>query len=151
MLIQLAIGSALIVITVIVHAFSLSRLVDLLTKVGPSVHAGLHYHRKSMILAMTVLGVFFAHVLEIWVWAVVYLLTSEVTTLESALYMSTVTFTTLGFGDIIFSEKWRLLTSVEGANGMLLFGWSTAFIFEVMRRVWPNQPQASLITDSGSH
>lgn len=141
MLIQLAIGVALIVVTVIIHAFCLARLINLLVSVGPTFQSRLQNHGKSIILAMTVLGVFFAHVLEIWAWAVVYIFTNEVLTLESALYMSTVTFTTLGFGDITFSEKWRLLNSVEGANGMLLFGWSTAFIFEVMRRIWPSQPQ----------
>ena len=69
-------------------------------------------------------------------WAVVFLLTEEVHNLETALYFSTVTFTTVGYGDLTLSEKWRLLGSVESANGMLLFGWSTAFIFEVMRYVW---------------
>ncbi len=144
MVIQLAIGSALIVITVIIHAFSLSRLINLLTNFGPAVQSRLQHHWNSVILAITVLGIFFAHILEIWVWALVYILIDEVPTFESALYMSTVTFTTLGFGDITFSDKWRLLTSVEGANGMLLFGWSTAFIFEVMRRIWPNESQDSV-------
>ena len=144
MLIQLAIGSALIVVTVIVHAFSLSRLINLLANLGSTLHARFRHYWHSVLLAMTVLGIFFAHILEIWIWALVYLLINEVPTLESALYMSTVTFTTLGFGDIIFSEQWRLLSSVEGANGMLLFGWSTAFIFEVMRRIWPNQSQEAV-------
>jgi len=42
----------------------------------------------------------------------------------------------VNYGDVTLSEQWRMLGSVEAANGMLLFGWSTAFIFEVMRWVW---------------
>lgn len=141
MLIQLAVGASLIVATVLIHSFCLTRLIILLVNYGPTMQIRLPQNWSSLMLAMTVLGIFFAHIVEIWVWAVVYLLTNEVHTFESAIYMSTVTFTTLGFGDIIFSEKWRLLSSIEGANGMLLFGWSTAFIFEVMRRVWPSRPQ----------
>lgn len=56
-------------------------------------------------------------------------------TLEEALYFSTVTLTTLGYGDITLDEQWRLFASLEAANGIILFGWSTALIFAVVQRI----------------
>mgnify|MGYP006290891881 CR=1 FL=1 len=56
--------------------------------------------------------------------------------LETALHFSTVSFTTVGHGDVTASPDWRLLGSFEAAAGMLLFGVSTAFLFEVMLSVW---------------
>jgi hypothetical protein len=57
-------------------------------------------------------------------------------TLETAVYFSTVTFTTLGFGDITLDEDWRLLSSFEAANGLLMFGWSTALVFAAVQWVY---------------
>ena len=133
---QLLLGMLLIMVTVLVHGMSLDYLLRYLGKIWPTWSITFPLHGKPLFLSVTVLGVFLAHVLEIWMWAVVFLLTGEVHNLETALYFSTVTFTTVGYGDLTLSEKWRLLGSVESANGMLLFGWSTAFIFEVMRYVW---------------
>ena len=133
---QLLFGMLLILITVLIHAISLDYLIRSLLYLGPRFRARLPRQGGALFLSITVLGIFLAHVLEIWVWAFVFLLTEEVHSLETALYFSIVTFTTVGYGDITFSDQWRLLSSVESANGMLLFGWSTAFIFEVMRRTW---------------
>jgi hypothetical protein len=86
--------------------------------------------------ALVILAVFVAHVIEIWIWAIFYHFgasISEIPNLETALYFSTSSFTTVGFGDLVLSEDWRLLSSFEAINGMILFGWSAAFIFTVVR------------------
>jgi hypothetical protein len=133
---QLLLGMLLIMVTVLVHGMSLDYLIRFLGRIWPTFNTNFPRHGKPLFLSVTVLGIFLAHVLEIWIWAIVFLWTQDVQGLESALYFSTVTFTTVGYGDVILSDQWRLLGSVESANGMLLFGWSTAFIFEVMRRIW---------------
>ena len=133
---QLLLGMLLIMATVLVHGMSLDYLIRILEKIWPTFKTKFSRNGKPLFLSITVLGIFLAHILEIWMWAVVFLLTGEVQNLESALYFSTVTFTTVGYGDVTLSEQWRLLGSVESANGMLLFGWSTAFIFEIMRYAW---------------
>jgi hypothetical protein len=61
---------------------------------------------------------------------------AALTTLEKAVYFSTVTFTTLGFGDITLDEEWRLLSSFEAANGLLMFGWTTALVFAAVQWVY---------------
>jgi hypothetical protein len=54
---------------------------------------------------------------------------------EEALYFSTVTFSSIGYGDVVLSPRWRLLSSIEGANGVILFAWSTTFLFGVTTRL----------------
>ena len=144
MIMQLSVGAGLILATVIVHAFALDFIISHFRTWAWKIKATYKNKGMPIILSVTVLGVFTAHVIQIWIWALFYLVTGELETLEAALYFSTVTFTTVGYGDVTLSGVWRLLSSLESANGMLLFGWSTAFIFEVMRRAWT--PEAS--TDS---
>ena len=60
---------------------------------------------------------------------------------ETAFYFSFVAFTTLGLGDVTLKPPWRIMSAMEAADGMLLFGWSTAFLFAVVQRVWAIQPR----------
>ena len=92
---------------------------------------------KTIILTAIILTAL--HVVEIMVWAVGYLLMvpdEQLNTLEAAFYFSAVTFTTLGYGDITLDSAWRLLSGIQAINGILLVGWSTAFIFAVLQRSW---------------
>ena len=91
---------------------------------------------STLLLSYFVLWLFVATVLEVWAWAMLYLLIGAVGSTEEALYFSTTTFTTLGFGDLTLDEQWRLLSSFEGANGLLMFGWSTALIFAAVQKVY---------------
>ena len=74
------------------------------------------------------------HTLEAWCWAVVYRALGEFRTLESALYFSVVTATTLGYGDLVLSERWRLLSTFEAMGGLMLFAVSAAYLVAVMKR-----------------
>jgi hypothetical protein len=78
---------------------------------------------------------FLAMIVEVWLWAGLYLVIGALETLEEALYFSTVTFSTLGYGDVVLDNSWRLLGSFEAANGLFLFGWSTALVFAVIQRL----------------
>ncbi len=86
-------------------------------------------------IIMVVMGLFFLHTIQIWLYALTYLAIGEFDTLEPALYFSTSTFTTVGFGDLVLAENWRMLAAAESANGFLLIGWSTAFLVAVTARV----------------
>ena len=131
---QLFIGSIVIAITVAIHAEMLAFLRRKSNWLMHSARARLHRFADTALIILGVLYVMLAHTIEVWVWAFVLMLTGAVTGLEPAVYFSLVSFTTLGFGDIILSHDWRLLSGLIGANGFLLFGWSTAFMFELMRR-----------------
>ena len=135
MLTQISIGAALIVATVIVHAVCL----ELILKALVIVRTTFEVRWRVLTFSLVILAVFVAHIIEIWIWAILYYTgfsISKIPTLEAALYFSTSSFTTVGFGDLVLSEEWRLLSSFEATNGMILFGWSTAFIFAVVRQIY---------------
>jgi len=75
-----------------------------------------------------------AHVAEVVAWALAYALLEVVPGGASVLYFAFVNYTTLGYGDIVPVERWGLLGPMAAMNGILLFGWSTAVIFEVLRQ-----------------
>ena len=80
----------------------------------------------------TVLVLMAAHALEVIVWASVYFLADAAPAGAGLVYFAFVNYTTLGYGDIIPVERWQLLGPITAMNGVLLFGWSTAVIFEVL-------------------
>lgn len=94
-----------------------------------------------------VLTLFVLHAVEIWLYACVYLGLGALQDFETALYFSTSTFTTVGFGDVILDKTWRMLAAAESANGFLLIGWSTAFLVSVTGRV---QVFAANVSDGGN-
>ncbi len=94
------------------------------------------YIVMTSILVITIVGIFLVHTVEIWLWAVLYLWIGEFADFERALYFSTVTFTSLGYGDITLQERWQLLSGFEAANGIILFGVSTAFAFGIIRKLF---------------
>ena len=132
------IGSALIAITVVIHATGTTAWVKHLGRKfdGQPTVSG---RRATLVLVNTALIVFALHAVEIVVWAVAYQLllpAHELASFEEVVYFSFVTFTTLGYGDITLSEGWRLLSGIEALNGILLVGWTTAMIFAVVQNIW---------------
>jgi len=96
--------------------------------------------RASAVLAMFTLIMMAGALVQIAVWAEVFLLRGEFADFATAFYHSTVNFATLGYGDIVMSERGRLLGALEAANGVLMFGLTTGVLYSVfnalLRRVW---------------
>ena len=84
-----------------------------------------------MIAAVTVLMI--AHLAEVLVWSLIYAIVSAAPAGTDLIYFAFVNYTTLGYGDVTSVERWHLLGPMTAMNGVLLFGWSTAVIFEVLR------------------
>jgi hypothetical protein len=85
------------------------------------------------VMVVTVSVLMAAHMCEVIVWSLAYALV-DAAPANSNLYFAFVNYTTLGYGDILPVERWRLLGPMTAMNGVLLFGWSTAVIFEVLRK-----------------
>ena len=81
------------------------------------------------------LALLVAALAQIAVWAVAFVVCGELTDPEEAFYHSAVNFTTLGYGDIVMSRRWRLLGPLEAANGSLMLGLSAAILFAVLGRI----------------
>jgi hypothetical protein len=108
-----------------------------------SMHLAHHHHDEKRVkifrvikVSRIVILIFIASFLEVLVWAVAYLTVNAIDGLEKAVYFSMVTFTTLGYGDVLLDGKWRLLASFEAANGIIMFGWSTAILMSVVHRIY---------------
>ena len=87
------------------------------------------------IVARAILCALVAHLIEIALWAVLFVICGEFSEFGTAYYHSAVNYTTLGYGDVIMTPSWRLLGPLEAANGALMFGVSTAMIFAVIQRL----------------
>ena len=101
-------------------------------KLGP---ARVSFWSEFAIVALIILLSLFAHLIDIALWAAVFMICGEFHEFGLAYYHSAVNYTTLGYGDLIMSPKWRLLGPLEATNGILMFGVSTAVIFTLMLRL----------------
>jgi hypothetical protein len=91
------------------------------------------------VMVATVSVLMAAHACEVIVWSIAYDLVDAAPVDTELLYFAFVNYTTLGYGDVIPVERWRLLGPITAMNGVLLFGWSTAVIFEVLRKAIERQ------------
>ena len=119
--------------TVVIHALLLLTIVHFVRHERRLGRAGVHFWRDVIIVAATTLLALSAHLIEITAWAVVFALCGEFSYFSAAFYHSAVNYTSLGYGDVVMSARWRLLGPLETADGMLMFGISTAMIFAVIQ------------------
>lgn len=126
---QITIGSAVIAVASALHIAVLVVAIDLL----PSLAVQFVDHGWVLIIAAFA-AILLGHTLQVWVWAIALKLIAAIETLEDAVYFALVTSTTLGYGDVTLSRKWRLFGAMAAVNGLLTFGLSTAFLLEVFAR-----------------
>lgn len=132
--VQLAISSVMVAGTIVMHLVGLGLLIALLRL--HQVHFVTNRARldQMIILLGAGVGLFALHALEIWIYAGLYTHLAH-WGLEQALYFSTSTYTTVGYGDVTLPHAWRVLGAIEAANGVILLGWSTAFFVSVVNRL----------------
>ncbi|GBF57414.1 hypothetical protein PbB2_01081 [Candidatus Phycosocius bacilliformis] len=133
----LAVSSAMVAVTVIVHFVGLATLMLLIRQRQPLTNPSApHFSIRVLAILFVVFGLFAIHTVEIWLYAMVYHFgLNAFQDFETALYFSTVTFVSLGYGDVILPRDWRLVGAIEAANGVILLGWSTAFLITVIGRL----------------
>jgi voltage-gated potassium channel Kch len=131
---QILIGSALMIVTTLVHSGGTVVMYKMLSNARVDRWARRSRNGRIWLIAGLVVMMFLASLVEVAIWAATYLGLGALKGVERALYFSMVTFTTLGYGDIVLDEQWRLLGSFEAANGIIMFGWTTALIFAVVHR-----------------
>ena len=130
-LVPLTVGAAVILCTIFIHALPVSATVDFLRRARRLGRTGASFWSDFAIVVLAMLATLAAHLVEIALWAEVFVICGEFSDFGTAYYHSAVNYTTLGYGDLIMTPLWRLLGPLEAANGMLLFGVSTAMVLRL--------------------
>jgi voltage-gated potassium channel Kch len=135
MFVRLSLAAGLIAATVVIQAVFMSA--------GLNTFKRIEEHRPDALAskpaATTVIWILFLLIpiiLDVTLWATFYYMSGALPSFEEALYFSTVTFTTVGYGDIVLGREWRQLATFEAVNGWIIFGWATALIMAVIQRLY---------------
>ncbi|MFN6115307.1 MAG: potassium channel family protein [Flavobacteriales bacterium] len=97
------------------------------------------YWRDVWLMVRVSWGLVFLHVVEITIWGVFYTWKGLLPDLNTALYFSSITYSTVGYGDVILSTGWRLFSSAEALVGILMAGLSTSFFFMFLHQLFARQ------------
>ncbi len=139
--VKLIVGASMIGLTVILHAIVCDLVLRFLNRHSKLFFRSFGQFWAILTLSVCVFAIGSAIMADIWMWTLLlyYLEPEALGDIETALYFTTSTFTTVGYGDIVLTDEWRILSGTTSINGMLLFGWSTAFIFEIMAKLYQDK------------
>jgi nitrate reductase NapE component len=133
MLPQFLVGGGTSLVNITIHALVMTIVVRVARTTGMKKIS----HQSLFLIAVmipTVSVLMVTHAFEVIVWSLTYSIVGAAPTDGNLVYFAFVNYTTLGYGDVVPVERWRLLGPMTAMNGVLLFGWSTAVIFEVLRK-----------------
>lgn len=138
MFIQLAVSTMMVIATAAIHGFGLALLTKVLRteeRSEESLHIPPFSLHALWFTLLIVIALFALHGLEIWLYAALYRILDAVSDLETAVYFSTISYAAIGYGDSHIATQWRLLGAIEGINGVVMLGWSTAFFVTMIARI----------------
>jgi Ion channel len=130
----------LVAVTVLVHTTGLALVLRRLMKSYAAVP--IQPWPVAFLLIRVTWSLILIHVAEITVWALFYLWNECLADAELAFYFSGVTYTSIGYGDLVLPKPWRMLAPVEGLTGILMCGWSAALFFAIVTRIWASRLEA---------
>ncbi|MDZ4374249.1 MAG: ion channel [Phenylobacterium sp.] len=134
MITELLVASAMVLLTVSLHGSGLNLLQRLFRRHMRREKGRAFLHRPRAVVSI-VLGLFVLHGIEIWLYALLYWALDAIPDIRSAVYFSTTTYGAIGYSDLAIDPDWQLVGAIEGINGVLLIGWTTAFFVTVMSRL----------------
>jgi Ion channel len=145
MVLQFLVGGGVSVINIMIHALITLTTIGVARQAGRQSTSRPRLHLMT-VMAVTVLILMLAHTAEIFVWSLAYAAVGAAPEGSDLLDFAFVNYTTLGYGDVTPLKGWRLIGPMTAMNGILMFGWSTALVFEVLRRTlehlaWVRRPE----------
>lgn len=123
-------------VSALIHAFGLLALLYWQTRQWPRIEADFRPRRNLAVFLILFGAILGLHLVEIGAWAGVYFWQHCLPDLETSFYFSAASYTTVGYGDVVLPQPWRLAGALESLTGMLLLGWSAAFFFGVVSRLF---------------
>jgi voltage-gated potassium channel Kch len=134
MLRELLVAFAIVAVCVVMHTTGVVIFAEwLLKRRDLLARTGWTNHTLWLIWIFAVILVL--HLAETGIWALFYYKQGLFENFETSLYFSLSSYTTIGYGDVVLPQRWRLLGAVEGLSGVLLSGVSTAFIFAIVNGI----------------
>ena len=133
MLRQILVGTSVSVCNIAIHALVMAAVIWASRTAG-AITTSRQSLRMITVMIATVSFLMAAHLVEVLVWALAYAIVDAAPPGSALIYFAFVNYTTLGYGDVTPVERWHLLGPMTAMNGVLMFGWSTAVIFEVLRK-----------------
>jgi hypothetical protein len=134
-LVPMVVGSIAALCTILIHSVAMGTTVRFFRRERRLGRVGSAVWMNLGIFVLAISFAFVAHLTEIALWAALFVICGEFKSFELAYYHSAVTYTTLGYGDSSMSSSWKLLGPLEAADGMLMFGVSTAMVFAIAQRL----------------
>jgi len=128
-------GSSLIAATVAIQAASMSAGLKVFRHLEETRPEFLS-KRPTTITVVWVIYLMIPIMIDVCLWAVFYSAIEALPSFEDAMYFSTVTFTTVGYGDIVLAKEWRQVATFEAVNGWIIFGWATALMMAIIQRLY---------------
>jgi voltage-gated potassium channel len=138
---ELLIALSIVAICVVIHTAGLVLFAQFLIDRYPKLDRVAAITRQMFTLILVFAVVITLHLVEAGLWAVFYYVRGLFADFETALYFSLVTYGTIGFGDVVLPQRWRLLSGIEGISGVLLCGLSAGFIFAVINALFQRRMQ----------
>jgi hypothetical protein len=127
----------LTVVNVMIHVFTLGLITQMAERVLGGVKGRRHFLTMfAFMMSVIVTMVILLHAFESQVWATAYWLLGALPDYSSAVLYSLNAMTSYGHTNLYLERRWELMGALEALNGMLLFGLSTAFLFNMLRHVW---------------
>jgi len=136
MLLTLLIGSLALVINMAIQVTGIVIVLGYLLRHLDENVSESGFRTEIRVLCILILALFAGHLLQFAIWAMLFVQVGEFNDFSLAFYHSVVNFTSLGYGDVVMSERWRLLGGLEAANGILMFGLSAGALLAAMTRLF---------------
>jgi hypothetical protein len=143
---QILFALGLTSITVLIHALGTLEAIAHLSRVWQRTLAKQRLLASEVHIVRVVSILLLLHLLEAGIWATFFVAAGVLPDLETAVYFSLTSYTTIGYGDVVLPPPWRLLGPIEGAVGILMFGWSTSIMVTAIPRIYGSRlrlPQAA--------
>jgi len=137
---QIALGSVFLSLSALFHVAAVAASIPLFKRLSDRFHDTHMIARNSVVIGFGLMIIVFAHTVEIWLWAGVYYRVGAFSDFEAAFYFATVTYTTLGYGDLVLGPGMRVFATFGAITGLLTFGISTAMLIGLVGQLLPLNP-----------
>jgi Ion channel len=139
MILPLVVATVLLFSGLLAYGAAMHLIVRVMVRLIRSGSSDLGFWKSTAVMTIVMMITVAAHLNQIALWAAAFLVCGQVSTFETAFCLSAQNFTAFGYGNVVVSERWRLLSPLEATNGLLFFGMSTAVLFAIMSQLIANR------------